>query len=464
MRMNRRRALKVLGTLAGAGLVGRYALLPPPRSRKLDTPRELAIRFFDSLNVEDRKRICVEYDDPIRQYHNRGVRGAGLRINPVSLNWEQRRIVNDLLHAGLSEAGRQRVPNEFFTKWPGVHSMSVLLCGSPKTPPYQLILTGPHLNLRVGGRGREGAAFGGPLVYGDQRGNSIQGLPGNLYRFQFQTAHRLFQSLRPEQRRLALQKASPIQTDIQLQGSQGPFAGVEIATLLPESRTIARELIEGILSTYPAEDVAYGWQCLERNGGAERLYLSYYEDSEVDRSGQFQNFRLEGPAAVFYFRGYPHVHAFINLGMDGDAPLSVGELLGENPTILEGGKVQRLFETAMRDQAGSDFPYYDPDSVAGRLRKGPIRTGDIYALESWQDSLTRVEIKGSNLSATLVEELRNRRVEPDPRRVYTIATTGYIAGELAAEKLGRVEASQKSGPVRDVAIAYLRKRGFSAVG
>ena len=75
-----------------------------------------------------------------------------------------------------------------------------------------------------------------------------------------------------------------------------------------------------------------------------------------------------------------------------------------------------------------------------------------------------MEIKGSNLSATLVEELRNRGVEPDRRRVYTVATTGYVAGELAAEKLGRVESSEKSVLVRDAAIAYLRRRGFSAVG
>jgi len=464
MQINRRRALQVLGTLGGLGLAGRYALLPPSRSRKLDAPRELAIRFYESLSAEDRKRICVDYDDPIRQFHNKGVRGGGLWVNPMSLGWEQRSIVNDLLHAGLSEAGQQRVPNEFFTRWPGVHSMNVLLCGNPKTQPYQLILTGPHLNLRVGGRSREGAAFGGPLVYGDQRGNSVQGIPGNLYRFQFQTAHRLFQSLRPAERQAALQKDSPIQTDIQLQGSQGSFAGVELARASAESRAIARELIDGILSTYPAEDVAFAQQCLERNGGAERLYLSYYEDSEVDRSGQFQNFRLEGPAAVFYFRGYPHVHAFINLAMDGDAPLSVGELLGENPTTLERGKVKRLFETAMREQAGADFAYYDLDGVAGRLRKGPIRTGDIYALESWQDSVAVVEIKGSNLSATLVEELRNRRAELNPRHVYTVATSGYVASELAAEKLGRVESNQKSGLVRDAAIAYLRKRGFSSFG
>ena len=150
--------------------------------------------------------------------------------------------------------------------------------------------------------------------------------------------------------------------------------------------------------------------------------------------------------------------------MDGDAPLSVGELLGENPTPLEGVKVKRLFETAMREQAGADFGYYDLEGVAGRLRKGSIRAGDIYALESWQDSVAAVEIKGSNLSATLLEELRNRGAELNPRGVYTVATTAYVAGELAAEKLGRVESSQRRGLVRDATIAYLRKRGFSAVG
>jgi hypothetical protein len=327
MSMNRRRALKVLGTLTGLGLAGRYALLPPSRSRELASPQELAIRFFDSLDAEDRKRACVEYNHPLRQYHNRGVWGGGLWVNAMNLGWEQRRIVTDLLYAGLSEQGRQRVPNEFYTRWPGVHSMHVLLCGSPKTPPYQLILTGAHLNFRLGGQSREGAAFGGPLVYGDQRGDSRQGLPGNLYRFQFEIAHRLFRSLRPEQQQLALQKTSPVQTDIQEQGSQGVFTGVEIATLSPESRTIARELIDGILSTYPAEDAAYAWKCLEHNGAPERLFLSYYADSEVDGSKQYQNFRLEGPSAVFYFRGHPHVHAFINIGMNADAPLSVGELL-----------------------------------------------------------------------------------------------------------------------------------------
>jgi hypothetical protein len=221
-------------------------------------------------------------------------------------------------------------------------------------------------------------------------------------------------------------------------------------------------LIDQILSTYPADDVAYAWQCLERNGGVEALFLTYYADSAADHQKRYQNFRLEGPAAVFYFRGAPHVHAFINVTMDGDRPLSVGELLAHNTEVLEGAQVKRLFEAAMQAQAGTDVAYFHEDGVAGRLLRGPVRTGDIYALESWQDHVTCVEIRGSHLSATLVEALRRRGIDPDPRKTYSVATTGYVADERAAENLGRVESQSTGGLLRDVTIAHLREHGMPA--
>jgi hypothetical protein len=75
-----------------------------------------------------------------------------------------------------------------------------------------------------------------------------------------------------------------------------------------------------------------------------------------------------------------------------------------------------------------------------------------------------VEIKGSNLSENFVRDLRSRGVDPDPRRLYTLATTGYVSSQMAAEKLGKVESHQRSGMVRDVAIAFLKKRGFARLG
>src|SRR6267142_7186865 len=116
--MNRRTALKVgasLGVLAGTGLYGGYRLLPPGRSRTLESVDALARRFFAGLDQEQRAETCVGYDHPLRQYHNRGVWGGGRSIL-FGFNREQRGILTDLLYSGLSAEGRGRVPEEYFAR------------------------------------------------------------------------------------------------------------------------------------------------------------------------------------------------------------------------------------------------------------------------------------------------------------------------------------------------------------
>jgi len=152
------------------------------------------------------------------------------------------------------------------------------------------------------------------------------------------------------------------------------------------------------------------------------------------------------------------VHAFLNVGMDGDAPLSVGEPLGNNPGWLDHAGVKALFETALHAETGADLAFYDQNSVAGRLRPGLIRSGDIYTLESWQEMTEVVEIRGSALSAPLSAALRGRAIEPDSAKTYTVATTTYIAND--SSKLGRIDARRPGPMLRDLTIAYLRSHGF----
>jgi hypothetical protein len=460
--MNRRDALKLgvgFGVLAGTGALGGYRLLPPTPNRKLEAVDSLVRRLYVSLDPAQRAETCVSYDHPLRQYHNRGVWGGGRSIL-VGFNREQRRTLSDLLYAGLSHEGRMRVPKEYFTRWAGVHSMYVLICGDPTASAYQVIFSGAHLNLRVGGKSVEGAAFGGPQVYGDQRGNDRAGLPGNLYRDQFLIAQRLLRGLDSGRKKHALLEEAPVQTQIELQGRHGSFPGIPVAELTQDGKALAHDLVERILSTYPPDDVMYARECLVANGGVDALSLSYYQNGQDGEIPEGQVFRLEGPAAVFHFRGHPHVHAFVNVAMDGDAPLSVGESLGTNPRWLDRSGVKTLFETALAIQTGADLAYYDESSVAGRLRAGPIRSGDIYALESWQETAEVVEIRGSNLSKALVTRLGGRGIVPVARKTYTVATTAFVANGQA-EKLGRINARRPGPMVRDLTVSYLRSHGFS---
>ena len=420
----------------------------------------LARRFYASLDAEQRAETCVPYDHPLRQYHNRGVPGGG-RTVVFGFDRAQRQLLTDLFYAGLSEEGRRRVPEEYFTRWGGVNAMRVLICGDPGAAPYQVILTGAHLNLRLGGKSREGAAFGGPQVYGDQRGNAVAGLPGNLYRDQFLLAERLLRGLDAGRRKAAVLDEAPVQTQIELQGRRGTFAGIPIAELRAEDKTVARELVERIFAVYPADDVAYARECLAEGGGLDALFLSYYRHGVDGDIPEGQVFRLEGPGAVFYFRGYPHVHAFLNVARDGDAPLSVGEPLGHNPAWLDPAGVKALFEAALRSAGKSDLAYYDERSVAGRLRPGLVRSGDIYSLESWQERIEVVNVRGSTLSALMLAQLRDRGITADPTKTYSVATTHFSA-KRDSGKLGHIDARRPGPLLREVTVDYLRAHGLPA--
>ena len=455
--MDRRTALKIgakASVVAAAGFYGGYRLLPPGRSRDLASADERARRFYASLDDEQRAETCVDYNHPLRQYHNRGVWGGGRSVF-TGFNRGQRQMLTDLLYAGVSTPGRERIPQEDMIRWTGIHSMRVLMCGDPTSSAYQVIFTAAHLNLRVGGKSSEGTAFGGPQVYGDQRGNERQGLPGNVYRDQFVLAQQLLHGLDPGRKKLAMLEEAPVQTQIELQGRHGSFPGIPVAELAPPEKAQVRDIVDLILSSYPEADVAYARECLNANGGTDALHLSYYQHGEDGDIFDGQVFRLEGPAAVFYFRGFPHVHAFLNVAMDGDSPLSVGEPLGINPEWLERGGVKALFEKAMRSETGADLAYYPQESVAGRLRPGVIRSGDIYTLESWQEKAEVVEIRGSNLSAALVSALGERGIAHDSAKTYKVATTTYAANDLQ-DKLGKFD-SRRTGPMlRDLTVSYLR--------
>src|SRR5437764_465449 len=75
----------------------------------------------------------------------------------------------------------------------------------------------------------------------------------------------------------ALLAEAPIQTQIELQGRHGSFAGIPVAELTGDSKALTRDLVARILATYPPDDVAYARECLEANGGVDGLFLSYYQ-------------------------------------------------------------------------------------------------------------------------------------------------------------------------------------------
>jgi len=114
----------------------------------------------------------------------------------------------------------------------------------------------------------------------------------------------------------------------------------------------------------------------------------------------------------------------------------------------------------MRAQAQADVAYYPPSSVVGRLRAGPVRTGDVWAAESWVSDLVVVEAKGADLAPALTASLRSRGSAAQSAATYRIATTSYVADYEARERLGRVGERQSLGLLRDALAEHAKAHGF----
>lgn len=452
-----------VGAAVGVGVVARVAF-PPRPSRELRPVSELIPELYDSMSESERAAATVPYDHPLRQFHNRGVDTGG--VPAVTLGGTSRAHLVDLVHASLSEVGRERVPNQQLMGILGIHGCLLLFCGRPDEEHHQVHVTGGHLNLRIGGKNREGVAFGGPQVYGDQRGNAEVGLPGNVYRYQLEIGQRLLERMSPGERQVARLPTAPPQTAIEVQGVDGVFDGVAVADLSSDKRELVRLFVAGVLENYGEEDTAYAWQCIEANGGIDALRLSDYDiDFQGGRragDAPSQIIRIEGPGTVFHYRGEPHLHAFFNVARDGDAPLSLGEELGVNPVARrDTASVAELFAGVLRAQEGADLGFYPESSVAGWLRAGPIRSGDIYNLENWREDVAFLDVRGADIGGEARQALsREDRLRDDS--TYRVATIGYVASDPEEFGFSRADGVSYGPMLRHAAIEHFRTEGFPA--
>lgn len=465
--MNRRQLISAgagIGALTAMAAAARYAVLSPPQRPDSTSIDELAAQIHAELATSPGARACFDYDHPLRQVHNRGLWLGGLTVNAATLSWNARRALTTILREMLSEAAVQRLLSQFPSVFSGINFLQLLLFGTPGHGPWQMLLSGIHLNLRIGSLLHDGTAFGGPQVYGDQRGNDRHGLPGNVFRYQMQAAHDLITGLTPAVRGAIRIAQAPPQTCIAVQGRGGRFDGVPVADLPVRSRRQAQTVVGTMLDNYGAAAAAYAWECLHRNGGVDGLYFADYE---VDFQGgrhagdnPSQIFRLEGPSAVFHFRGEPHVHAFVSVERNVDQPLSLGEVVGINPAPLDGAALRAWFESAMLGHTHADFAYYPSSSIAGRLRAGTIRTGDIWAAENWVDDLIVCDVMGADIAPLLSNFLGSRGNTLQAHRTYGIATTGDVAANAAASRVGRVSHARNLGPLRAALVSRARIGGF----
>ncbi len=147
--------------------------------------------------------------------------------------------------------------------------------------------------------------------------------PGNIFWHQAELANKVYQILSGKQQKKALVEHRPKnEFDIPFQGKEERLAGMPISEMSRDQKDAVHKVLEGLIEPYRKEDRDEILQCLKGQGGLDKCWLAFYKDGDIGNDGEWDNWRLEGPSFVWYFRGQPHVHIWIHVADDPSVPLN----------------------------------------------------------------------------------------------------------------------------------------------
>ena len=304
-----RREFLVASALGAPALAASAATMGPQRG-----PETLVSHFYDSLSARQRETVVLPFDSPLRSRVENNWHITDARVGRF-FNRDQQALIHDIfvdLHAPeFHESLGRHIVDDFGS----VNNLSVALFGEPDSGKFEFVITGRHCTARCDGDSVEGAAFGGPIFYGHE-GESFYERPthpNNVYWFQAKKANEVFQALDGRQRSLALQPRAPRERSVYtVEPSPNPD-GLPVRDMSSDQRELVSGTLEALLSPFRESDRSEAMKLLDQAGGVDNLAMAFYENEDLGNDGVWDVWKLESPTMVWYFRGSPHVHVWVNI-------------------------------------------------------------------------------------------------------------------------------------------------------
>jgi hypothetical protein len=320
--VDRRAFLHHLGAAAAVlGTGGLSLAAPTPQSAAETTVKA----FYDTLTGEQRKVICFDWDhtDPKRGLLRTHISNFWAITKPfVASDFytkEQQRLVLDVFKGLFNPDWHQRLLKQLKDDHGGKPfggGLSAAVFGKPGGSKFLFTLTGRHFTARADGNTAEHVALGGPIFHGHAASgyHEKKGHPGNIFWHQAVAANKLYQVLDGKQQDKALVARRPVEHAVGFRTGAAP--GIPLSELSRDQRGGVEEVLRSLVEPYRKEDQDEILECLKKQGGLEKCSLAFYREGDIGDDQEWDNWRLEGPAFVWYFRGQPHVHIWINVADD----------------------------------------------------------------------------------------------------------------------------------------------------
>jgi hypothetical protein len=288
-----------------------------------NSPAETAVQaLYQTLSEEQRKVVCFPFEHELRHRISANWQITDPTISSDFYSNEQRDLMDQIFRGVTSEDGYERFQKQMDEDSGGFGEYSMAIFGTPGSGKFLWEMTGRHLTIRADGDSVGGAAFGGPLVYGHGEGDSVAGLPGNVFYYQLKQANEVFQALDGRQRQRALLGQAPPESSVPIQGEGATLPGLCVGEMSADQQELVEQTIKIILAPYRDDDVQEALDLLKAGGGLQQLHMSFYQQGaggtpNLGEDEEWEIWRLEGPSFVWHFRGQPHVHTYVNIGLKG---------------------------------------------------------------------------------------------------------------------------------------------------
>lgn len=317
---------------AGSGSIAR-ANHSSSRLDANETPESVVKLLFESLTDDQKKQVCFDWDhrDPNR----------GLLRTRVANNWHitrpaiasefftggQKEMIRDIFEGIIQPEWHEKVDQQLTDDSGGFGiDQNIAIFGEPGSGKFEFVLTGRHITLRCDGNSADHVAFGGPIFYGHAAGDFDEEPhhPGNVYWEQALAANKVYAMLSGTQRKMAEVARTPREQSVAFQGKDGKFSGIPVAEMSGDQQEEMQRVLMKLLEPYRKSDQDEVVQCLKAQGGLEQCHLAFYTDDDLGNDKRFDNWRLEGPSFVWFFRGAPHVHVWVNIADSNEVELNAG--------------------------------------------------------------------------------------------------------------------------------------------
>jgi len=306
-----RRAFLKTAAFGAAGIAAARAA-----SRFTGSSETLVGTLYKSLSPQQAEKVVFAFDHPLRSKVD-----ANWKITP----FEIAKFFTPDQQAMIAEIFRGLHNPDFFDKvlyhiqedGGGLGNYSVALFGEPDKGAFEFVLTGRHCTVRCDGDANNGAAFGGPMFYGhaSQNFNEAPDHPKNVYWYQARRANEVFQALDGKQRAAALlgdPREEKATATIALRKPGEAISGLPVAEMKRDQRELVEKVLADLLLPFRKKDADQAMQDIRRNG-VEGLTMSFYKNLDIGNDGVWDVWQLESPSMIWYFRGAPHVHTWVNV-------------------------------------------------------------------------------------------------------------------------------------------------------